>query len=138
MITSDGNNLQVHLNFKQSCKLFESQIGLIFIIQKHNPPKSRVIINNHKSIIVTTYFFGPWGTKKVHMKKLKRSRGWNYIFQFKRDPCLLPHLTRFTYMVFFLTSFLVERLLNILRLLCLVNQTWYELDIYATTKSFHS
>jgi len=54
VVTSHFLDIHFKLILSSSCKLLEDPLGFTFISQKEYPSEARKIINNHKTIFVTS------------------------------------------------------------------------------------
>uniref|UniRef100_A0A0A9HP98 Uncharacterized protein n=1 Tax=Arundo donax TaxID=35708 RepID=A0A0A9HP98_ARUDO len=68
VVTPDLHNISFKFILSPLCKLLEDAGCLVLVIKKESPSVSSKIINNDKTIEITTKTLVSSGTKEVHVK----------------------------------------------------------------------
>ena len=71
IVTSNSLDFDIKLILGSSCKLLEDTLDFTLFTQKEYPSETRIIINNYKTIFVTTNAYISDGSKYVHVKQLQ-------------------------------------------------------------------
>ena len=71
IVTSNSLDLDIKLILGSFCKLLEDAMYFTLVTQKEYPSETRIIINNYKTIFVTTNAYISDGSKYVHVKQLQ-------------------------------------------------------------------
>ena len=78
IVASYSLDLGFKLILGSLCKFLESFLCYTFVMQKKYPSEARIIINNNKTIFVTTNAYVSHRPKEIHMKKFKWLDGGDY------------------------------------------------------------
>jgi hypothetical protein len=70
IITPNFLDLHIKLILCSFCKFLEGFLHFSLIMQKEYPSETRIIINNIKTILVTTNAYISDGSKEIHVKEL--------------------------------------------------------------------
>jgi hypothetical protein len=100
IVTSNFHKSATKFILGPFCKLFEKLGNNRLIMQKEHPSIARIIINNHKTMTITTNaLIGCWA-KQIHMQELQWSRCGHDTLSRMRTCNLLAGLTSTTKLIF--------------------------------------
>ena len=71
IVTSNILDLQLKFILSSYNEFLDNSLNFTLVMQKEYPSEARIIINNNKTIFVTTNAYVSHRPKEIHMKKFK-------------------------------------------------------------------